>query len=81
MAAKSVTHGPLAAGKDSFNYEKWATSASADEVSSTVSSVAGLLASDQLSLWVEKYPVADFEYASKRAAGPFPGFRAMVLDF
>jgi NADPH:quinone reductase-like Zn-dependent oxidoreductase len=68
LAKASATHGPLAAAAPAWG---------ADEVAT----VAPLMACGDLALWVENYPLVDLAYAAKRAEGPYPGFRTMVLNF
>lgn len=68
LASNTASHGPLAASPVAWG---------ADEVAE----VARLIKAEELALWVEKYPLVDLEYASKRATEPYPGFRAMVLNF
>ena len=50
-------------------------------MSSTVGEVCDLIKADELSLWVEKYPTADLDFATAKAKGPFPGYRGMLLEF
>lgn len=68
LAAASASYGPNEATPIAWG---------ADEVAT----VAPLMAAGDLALWVENYPSVDLEYASKRAEGPYPGFRTMVLNF
>jgi len=68
LAAANATHGPLAAAAPAWGAAEVAT-------------VAPLMTNGDLALWVENYPMVDLEYASKRAEGPYPGFRTMVLNF
>ena len=68
LAGKTVTYGT-----------DWFASASAEEASGAVAEAAAAVTAEELSLWLETYPTADVEYATKRAAGPYPGFRSMVM--
>jgi len=74
LAPSSVSY-----GSSGFDLAKWFSSA--DDVSATVEEVAALIQSGDLTLWVEKYPTEDLDYATAKAKGPFPGYRAMLLEF
>mmetsp|Transcript_1350 Transcript_1350/g.1673 ORF Transcript_1350/g.1673 Transcript_1350/m.1673 type:complete len:325 (-) Transcript_1350:577-1551(-) len=68
------------AGGNEVTYDA-RTSASVEEMKASVPQIAELFATDQLALWLESYPVEDFQYASRKATESFPGYRGMVLKF
>jgi NADPH:quinone reductase-like Zn-dependent oxidoreductase len=68
LASATASHGPLAPAAVAWG---------ADEVAE----VTNMIKAEDLALWVEKYPLVDLEYASKKATERYPGFRAMVLNF
>ena len=71
MAAKTATYG------DAEAYGDETPEAAYD----AVGDVASMIQANKLSLWVENYPVEDYDYATRRIAGPFCGYRASVLKF
>ena len=78
MASDTVTYGAKGA---SFSVSEWMASAEPTELAETVSAVSELIAEEKLSIWVENYPVEDFDYARKKVTWPYAGFREMVLKF
>ena len=46
-----------------------------------VDEVSAMIGNNQLNLWLESYPPEDFEYVTKKASGPAPGYRALVMKF
>lgn len=71
------SYGPLAAA----GADKWLATAPDAEVKAAVEGVGEMVKRMELSLWVENYPMEDFEYLSRAVKGPFPGWRAFVLKF
>ena len=43
--------------------------------------ISGMINKNELALWLEAYPVEDFEYASAKYAAPYPGYRFPVMKF
>mmetsp|Transcript_49372 Transcript_49372/g.91844 ORF Transcript_49372/g.91844 Transcript_49372/m.91844 type:complete len:332 (-) Transcript_49372:180-1175(-) len=78
LASCVVSHGPLA---KEVAGAKVLDEAAALSDAEAVAEVCAAFKANKLFLWLEKYPPADFEYASALAKDPMPGFRKMILDF